>query len=543
MYTVSAVMLYFCLYLQNSLALERTKLNYATTLLSDLKVQQENGEHCDVILHVSDQQFYAHRCVLAANGTYFHNVFTQNQSNESQLSFPSTDPKVLKSVLEFIYSGTLSVSLADADELLTLCSTLEINKLRKVCYEALHEQLDISNWFEIRKLASKHNIPELTFSIVSHLADNFAFITDDKNVLDLDVKEMLIICKRCNINGDKDIETSRFQFIFNWISHDYESRERYYAEIMQTVNPDNLDSQTIHSFLAFHTIKGSNLCEHFVTHALIKFVSDRENFEHASTKVDLSKENDISLSEIPKGRCDSTVRDSEADTDKTVTDIEKVESLVENVGDNNVSIEVETQPVIHKETTSEMQKVPYEEHNGSPNNTDGKIKASKVIKDNRNFTSDEIELRETRRTRRTNPLKSTVTTETLTPLLKHTMGNKTNTKAKVAGKVKRGRPKKTLSAELPLPGMLEIPLDIEHKQYQGLDNKSVETMPDVTSHKRSKGVKWRIKQAKKKTSSTQTTTDESDDQPAIQFEIFPAIKRRPRSKKITSGKNPTLKPY
>ena len=107
------------------------------------------------------------------------------------------------------------------------------------------------------------------------------------------MKQMLAVCKRCNVNGDKDIEKDRLQLILKWISHDYESRERYYAEIMQTVNPDNLNSQTVHSFLALQARKGSKLCDHFVTQALIKFISDREKFEQENIAIEKSKETDV----------------------------------------------------------------------------------------------------------------------------------------------------------------------------------------------------------------------------------------------------------
>ena len=108
--------------------------------------------------------------MLAANGSFFHNVFTQNQTDEPHhLSFPSTTPRILKSVLDFIYSGSVSVTLPDADELLALCTTLDINALKKVLSEALQKHLDISNWFQMIQLASKHNIPHVTILVIAHL--------------------------------------------------------------------------------------------------------------------------------------------------------------------------------------------------------------------------------------------------------------------------------------------------------------------------------------------------------------------------------------
>ena len=523
-------------------------------MLGDLKVQQEKGEYCDVVLHVNDQQFYAHRCVLAANGSFFNNVFTQNQTNEPQhLSFPSTNPHVLKSVLDFIYTGTVSVALCDADELLALCSTLEITELRKLCCEAMQKHLDISNWSDIRQLASKHNIPELTLSVTAHLSENFAFIKDDEHLLDLDVKEILTICKRCNLNGDKDIERDRFRLILNWISHDYESRECYYAEIMQTVNPDNLNSQAVHSLLDFQASKGCNLREHFVTHALIKFVTDRENFEHEKTK-----ETDACLSQIPVKPTDTnkiSVETNEATASATNEATASANNKQLNIG---------------VKSTQQEEGIVQKEHEEQVQDTSSVDKNTGEIKDESNESSDHIELTETKRvTRRTGHLKTAAikkqkiktpgneksvnatedkeldrkrnATEDKELDRKRTSPGKRQTRERrntPTEKCKRGRPRKTQFAEVGLPDALNKDQEDLNKHEENKEKKPVanETMPESLSVRKLKEVKGRIKHAQQKTSSTQTISEESDDKNDSQSEMFPPVTRRPRSKKITPGK-------
>ncbi len=141
--------------LQKPLALEHTQDGYAQSLLDTLRTLREDSKYCDVLLYAGDHHLPAHRCVLAANGAFFYSVFSQNQSGDTQhVSFPATCFSVLKSVVDFMYSGKARFSLADADELLSLSQALEMTALRMTCAEAMRSFLDLTNWFDIKHLAS-----------------------------------------------------------------------------------------------------------------------------------------------------------------------------------------------------------------------------------------------------------------------------------------------------------------------------------------------------------------------------------------------------
>ena len=453
---------------------------HAKTLMAQLKGQRERGEYCDVILHVNDYQLFAHRCVLATYGSFFQNIFSQNQTNEPQhLSFPSTNPHVLRSVLEFIYNGNASVSIADIDEVLALGSTLEIKELENSCFEAMRTNLDISNWFEIKQLASKHSTSELTAAINAYISENFAFMKDDKRLLDLDATDMLAICKNCNLHGDRDIESYRFQLIMGWINHEYESRERYYAEIMQTVNPDNLDATAVHSFLSLLASKGSRICGHFVTHALIKFVDYREHFE---------EEGDTPDAVLPSGQEEINAKE-----------------------DNEKNETKEASPVVNEENlVSTSEQTELDEVVKAPNdNVTAEIMQRQFAEENPNIPNSKR-----RTSRRTIVRPSKIDSE-----VKETANLEKNTRTT---KTKRGRPRKSL----PRTTSSEITTIDECSKIKKPDGSKI-----VLTKKERK--------TQHKTSSTQTST-ESDSKNKTEPEVFPPVTKRPRSKKITPGTYITL---
>ena len=472
------------------------------TLLADLRGQRDKAEYCDVVLHVNDDQLFAHRCVLATYGSFFHGIFTQNQTNEPQhLSFPSTNVHVLRSVLEFIYSGSISVSLSDVDELLALSSTLEIKQLGKSCFEAMQTHLDISNWFEIKQLASKHNITELTHTVVSYIAENFAFIKDDKKLVELDAKDVLSVCKRCNQNGDKDVERYRFQLIVDWINRDYESRERYYAEIMQTVNPDNLDSNAIRSFLSLQKIKGSKICEHFVTHALIKFVDEREESEEGETASATPIEDFPPAQTAEKGGEKDTVTDENEAKTSNLSNSDKLRTSTEMERDEQKELGQTAMKVSDTVHTPTGDKSPIDQSNveDKSKQTKGRTKYHRTT---------------VKRTQKADEISDERTEANETA--------KSGGKSRTISKAKRGRPRKTVGTETS-PEVTGNQGDLK-KEPTSNEKPAVN---DGTV--RTKSVKKRL--TRQKTTSTQTATENDN-----KTNVFPPITKRPRSKKITPGK-------
>ncbi|XP_051540368.1 zinc finger and BTB domain-containing protein 21-like isoform X1 [Myxocyprinus asiaticus] len=94
---------------------------HGISLLGALNEQRLSGQLCDVILLVGDQQFQAHKSILASCSEYFQSVFSQKDSENRciiQLNF--CEPDAFEIVLNYIYSSSLFVekcSLAAIQEL------------------------------------------------------------------------------------------------------------------------------------------------------------------------------------------------------------------------------------------------------------------------------------------------------------------------------------------------------------------------------------------------------------------------------------------
>uniref|UniRef100_A0A8C2JBD4 Zinc finger and BTB domain containing 21 n=1 Tax=Cyprinus carpio TaxID=7962 RepID=A0A8C2JBD4_CYPCA len=96
-------------------------LSHGISLLGVLNEQRLKGQLCDVVLLVGDQQYQAHKSVLAACSEYFQSVFSRRDAeNHSIVQLDFCEPDAFEIVLNYIYSSSLFVekcSLAAIQEL------------------------------------------------------------------------------------------------------------------------------------------------------------------------------------------------------------------------------------------------------------------------------------------------------------------------------------------------------------------------------------------------------------------------------------------
>ncbi|KAI5618959.1 zinc finger and BTB domain-containing protein 24 [Silurus asotus] len=87
---------------------------------------------CDITLIVEDVHFKAHKALLAASSEYFSLMFTaEDQASQTIYTLDGMAPKTFESVLEFIYSASVSVEESSAGQLLDVARLLEISELVK----------------------------------------------------------------------------------------------------------------------------------------------------------------------------------------------------------------------------------------------------------------------------------------------------------------------------------------------------------------------------------------------------------------------------
>ncbi|XP_047441013.1 transcriptional regulator Kaiso [Mugil cephalus] len=81
-----------------------TDTQYSTTVLKSMNEQRNHGLFCDVTIIIQDRKFRAHKTILSASSTYFHQLFTV-AGQVIELNF--IRPEVFEEILNYIYSSKI----------------------------------------------------------------------------------------------------------------------------------------------------------------------------------------------------------------------------------------------------------------------------------------------------------------------------------------------------------------------------------------------------------------------------------------------------
>lgn len=102
----SFVFLDFLLFadMPNLKLISATDTQYSAAVLKSLNEQRNNGLFCDITIIIHDKKFRAHRTVLSASSTYFHQLFSV-AGQVIELNF--IRPEIFEQILNYIYSSKI----------------------------------------------------------------------------------------------------------------------------------------------------------------------------------------------------------------------------------------------------------------------------------------------------------------------------------------------------------------------------------------------------------------------------------------------------
>lgn len=81
-----------------------TDTQYSTTVLKSMNEQRNHGLFCDVTIIIQDKKFRAHKTILSASSTYFHQLFTV-AGQVIELNFIKAE--IFEEILNYIYSSKI----------------------------------------------------------------------------------------------------------------------------------------------------------------------------------------------------------------------------------------------------------------------------------------------------------------------------------------------------------------------------------------------------------------------------------------------------
>ncbi|NXN87553.1 ZBT8A protein, partial [Bombycilla garrulus] len=121
--------------------------SHQSHLLEQLNEQRKQDLFCDCNILVEGKVFKAHRNVLFASSGYFKMLLSQSSKETSQptvATFEVFSPETFKVILDFVYSGILSLTGQNVIEVMSAASYLQMTDILNVCKTFIKSSLDIN---------------------------------------------------------------------------------------------------------------------------------------------------------------------------------------------------------------------------------------------------------------------------------------------------------------------------------------------------------------------------------------------------------------
>ncbi|MFH4980882.1 hypothetical protein AB6A40_007591 [Gnathostoma spinigerum] len=203
--------------------------------LEQINEMRSDGSLCDVTLVVDSVHINAHRLVLAASSNYFKAMFTSEmaESRQQEVQMVDISPRTLRTLIDFCYTGEISVTDFNVQQLLPAACLLQLNEIQEVCCEYLKKQLDPSNCLGIRAFADTHACRDLMRIAEKFTHHNFQDVASSEEFLFLPFSQLvnIISSEELNVRSEEVVFTA----VMAWIRHDIASRRRLLPEVLEHV--------------------------------------------------------------------------------------------------------------------------------------------------------------------------------------------------------------------------------------------------------------------------------------------------------------------
>ncbi|XP_054916796.1 kelch-like protein 30 isoform X1 [Poeciliopsis prolifica] len=205
--------------------------SHPQSILEGLRLLCSHPKLVDVTLSAGGRDFPCHRGVLALCSMYFRSMFSGDfvESIAARVELQDVDPDILSYLLDFAYTGKLTINQSNVEGLICTSSQLQFQTVRAVCSRYLQNQIDETNCLGILEFGEIHGCPEIVAKARAFLLETFEAVQQGEEFLFLG-KDQLTACL-----SDEELkirsECTRVEAILKWVGHQKESRLCHLPEL------------------------------------------------------------------------------------------------------------------------------------------------------------------------------------------------------------------------------------------------------------------------------------------------------------------------
>ncbi|GFU23991.1 speckle-type POZ protein B [Nephila pilipes] len=151
-------------------------IHYLEDISTDFKAMLVSSKLTDISLLVGSDVLHVHKFVLCARSPVFARMFESGmkETTENVIVIVDLDLPVLKSLIDFMYTGTIVDDFEAVFSLFYAADKYGVSSLQKLCREYLLSHLEISNACRLLILADRHSDPHFKDRVIGFIKFHYA---------------------------------------------------------------------------------------------------------------------------------------------------------------------------------------------------------------------------------------------------------------------------------------------------------------------------------------------------------------------------------
>ncbi|XP_040921886.1 kelch-like protein 34 [Toxotes jaculatrix] len=184
--------------------------SHRTGLLSGFQRLRTERKMCDVVLEAGGISFPCHRALLASSSEYFWALFggTTAESLADSIRLPALTPEGLEAILDFLYSGWLSISPSKISVILEAARYLQVETAVSICEHFMIDGLSAENCCSYANLAERHALSNALEAANQTIATDMGTLLQESrdDLLELNIQSLMAVLDADEIPGVKEVE-------------------------------------------------------------------------------------------------------------------------------------------------------------------------------------------------------------------------------------------------------------------------------------------------------------------------------------------------
>ncbi|XP_039982266.1 kelch-like protein 34 [Xiphias gladius] len=184
--------------------------SHRTGLLSGFQRLRSERKMCDVALEAGGVSFPCHRALLASSSEYFRALFGETTAERlaGSISLPVLKPEGLDAILDFLYSGWLSISPSTISVVLEAARYLQVETAVLICERFLIDGISAENCCCYANLAEQHALSNALEAANQTVAMEMGTLLQESrdDLLELNIQSLMTVLDANEIPGVKEAE-------------------------------------------------------------------------------------------------------------------------------------------------------------------------------------------------------------------------------------------------------------------------------------------------------------------------------------------------